>query len=187
MISDRLYFEPPAGRCNEHYKGKTGGCGCCIRGQTAIKLTKFLHEKGIPILGTSAEGIDLAEDRKRFDALLNRLGMKRPAGRCVMTKQEAVSAANGLGYPILLRPSYVIGGENMVIANSDEEVEIFMERILNSRIENPVLIDKYMMGLELEVDAVSDGKDVFIPGIMEHIERAGVHKATYSRIHQEYR
>jgi carbamoyl-phosphate synthase large subunit len=176
-ISDRLYFEPlcPEDVMNIIKAEKPAGVVVAFGGQTAIKLTKFLHEKGIPILGTSAEGIDLAEDRKRFDALLNRLGMKRPAGRCVMTKQEAVSAANGLGYPVLLRPSYVIGGENMVIANSDEEVEIFMERILNSRIENPVLIDKYMMGLELEVDAVSDGKDVFIPGIMEHIERAGVH------------
>ena len=131
--------------------------------QTAIKLAKFLDENGIKILGTSAEGIDLAEDRERFDRLLGKLGIKRPKGLAVMTLNEALSAARELEYPVLLRPSYVIGGQNMVIARGDKDVKIYMERILSAGIENPVLIDKYMPGTELEVDVISDGKDVLIP------------------------
>ena len=144
-------------------------------GQTAIKLTKFLDSHGIPILGTSAESIDMAEDRERFDALLERFSIKRPQGRGITGMQEALDAAHELGYPVLLRPSYVIGGQNMVIAHNDEDVRTYMEVILSGKIENPVLVDQYLMGKELEVDVISDGKDVLIPGVMQHIERTGVH------------
>lgn len=119
--------------------------------------------------------IDLAEDRERFDALLERLGIKRPQGRSVMTTEEALAAADSLGYPVLMRPSYVLGGQNMIIAFSDADIKEYMKIILSHNIENPVLIDKYLMGTELEVDAICDGRDVLIPGVMEHIERAGVH------------
>ena len=144
-------------------------------GQTAIKLTKFLDESGIKILGTSAEGIDIAEDRERFDALLESFNIKRPQGLTVMNVDEALKAADELGYPVLLRPSYVIGGQNMTIAYNETDVRIYMDIILAQKIENPVLVDQYLMGDELEVDVISDGKDVLIPGVMEHIERAGVH------------
>ncbi|MGN1081717.1 MAG: diaminopimelate epimerase, partial [Acutalibacteraceae bacterium] len=144
-------------------------------GQTAIKLTKALSENNIAILGTSAEGIDIAEDRERFDSLLEKFGIRRPKGMGVSTLDEAISAAKSLGFPVLLRPSYVIGGQNMKIVHDESEVRIYMERILSRGIDNPVLVDKYMMGTELEVDVISDGRDVLIPGIMEHIERAGVH------------
>ena len=154
---------------------KPVGVVVAFGGQTAIKLTKFLDENGIRILGTSAEGIDTAEDRERFDELLERFGISRPKGTGVMTKEEALDAAHRLGYPVLLRPSYVIGGQNMTITHNDHEVEVYMNRILSTGIENPVLVDKYMPGTEIEVDCISDGKDVLIPGIMQHIERAGVH------------
>ena len=144
-------------------------------GQTAIKLTKFLDRQGIPILGTSAESIDMAEDRERFDALLERFHIKRPQGRGVLGMEEALAAANELGYPVLLRPSYVIGGQNMVIAHNDEDVKTYMNVILSGKVENPVLVDQYLMGKELEVDVISDGTDVLIPGVMQHIERTGVH------------
>ena len=127
------------------------------------------------ILGTPADSIDMAEDRERFDALLENLHISRPKGLTVMTKEEALNAARSLGYPVLMRPSYVLGGQNMIIAFSDEDIEEYMGIILSHKIENPVLIDKYLMGIELEVDAICDGEDVLIPGIMEHIERAGVH------------
>ena len=127
------------------------------------------------ILGTPADSIDMAEDRERFDALLENLHISRPKGLTVMTKDEALNAARSLGYPVLMRPSYVLGGQNMIIAFSDEDIEEYMGIILSHKIENPVLIDKYLMGIELEVDAICDGEDVLIPGIMEHIERAGVH------------
>ncbi len=176
-ISDRLYFEPlcPEDVMNiievEHPVGVVVAFG----GQTAIKLTKFLDQKGIPILGTSAESIDIAEDRSRFDKLLETFGIRRPKGTGVSGIEEALNAAHTLGYPILLRPSYVIGGQNMVISRSDEQTLRYMKTILSGGIDNPVLIDKYMPGIELEVDVISDGEDVLIPGIMEHIERAGIH------------
>lgn len=175
--ADRLYFEP---LCHEDVMHiieveKPVGVVVAFGGQTAIKLTKFLDSHGIPILGTSAESIDMAEDRERFDALLERFSIKRPQGRGITGMQEALDAAHELGYPVLLRPSYVIGGQNMVIAHNDEDVRTYMEVILSGKIENPVLVDQYLMGKELEVDVISDGKDVLIPGVMQHIERTGVH------------
>ena len=175
--ADRLYFEPltPEDVMNIIDVEKPIGVVVAFGGQTAIKLTQFLDKHGITILGTSAEGIDLAEDRARFDKLLEKFSISRPKGMGVKTLQEAVQAADTLGYPVLLRPSYVIGGQNMTISWSDEQTRKYMKNILASGIENPVLVDKYMPGTELEVDVISDGTDVLIPGIMEHIERAGVH------------
>ena len=175
--ADRLYFEPlfPEDVMHIIEVEKPVGVVVAFGGQTAIKLTKFLDSHGIPILGTSAESIDMAEDRERFDALLERFSIKRPQGRAITGMQEALDAAHELGYPVLLRPSYVIGGQNMVIAHNDEDVRTYMEIILSGKIENPVLVDQYLMGKELEVDVISDGKDVLIPGIMQHIERTGVH------------
>ena len=175
--ADRLYFEP---LCDEDVMNiieveKPIGVVVAFGGQTAIKLTKFLDDSGIKILGTSQEGIDKAEDREKFDALLEEYGFMRPKGCGVMTLEEALEAANNLTYPVLLRPSYVIGGQNMQIVHNDAEVERYMKKILSTGIENPVLVDKYMSGTEIEVDVISDGKDVLIPGIMQHIERAGVH------------
>ncbi|MBR3429935.1 MAG: carbamoyl-phosphate synthase large subunit [Clostridia bacterium] len=175
--ADRLYFEPltPEDVWNVIQVEKPVGVVVAFGGQTAIKLTQFLSSKGIRILGTSAESIDIAEDRERFDTLLEQFGIRRPRGMAVRTLDEAVSAAEELGYPVLLRPSYVIGGQNMTISRSREKTEDYMNRILAGGIENPVLVDQYLPGIELEVDVISDGKDVLIPGIMEHIERAGVH------------
>jgi len=175
--ADRLYFEPLCPEDVAHILEveKPVGVVVAFGGQTAIKLTKFLDSRGVAILGTSAESIDMAEDRERFDALLERFRIKRAAGRGVLGLDEALAAANELGYPVLLRPSYVIGGQNMVIAHNDEEVRRYMDIILSGRIENPVLVDQYLMGTELEVDVISDGVDVLIPGVMQHIERTGVH------------
>ena len=175
--ADRLYFEPlyPEDVCHIIDVEKPVGVVVAFGGQTAIKLTQFLDGKGIPILGTSAESIDMAEDRERFDALLERFHIKRPQGRGVLGMEEALAAANELGYPVLLRPSYVIGGQNMVIAHNDEDVKTYMNVILSGKVENPVLVDQYLMGKELEVDVISDGTDVLIPGVMQHIERTGVH------------
>ena len=175
--ADRLYFEPltPEDVMNVIEVEKPVGVVVAFGGQTAIKLTQFLDSRGIRILGTSAESIDIAEDRERFDALLERFGIRRPRGMGVRTMEEAVSAAEELGYPVLLRPSYVIGGQNMTISRSKEQTVDYMTRILSGGIENPVLVDQYLPGIELEVDVISDGEDVLIPGIMEHIERAGVH------------
>ncbi len=175
--ADRLYFEPltPEDVMNVIEVEKPEGVVVAFGGQTAIKLVKFLDESGIQILGTSAKSIDMAEDREQFDALLEKFGIRRPKGLTVMTRDEALKAAETLGYPVLLRPSYVIGGQNMTIAYKEEDVERYMDIILSQKIDNPVLVDKYMMGKELEVDVISDGKDVLIPGIMEHVERAGVH------------
>ena len=155
-------------------------------GQTAIKLTQTLDRAGVQILGTSAEGIDIAEDRERFDALLEKFSIRRPKGTGVHSMQEALDAANRLGYPVLLRPSYVIGGQNMTIAHEDKDVERYMARILAGGIDNPVLVDKYMPGVELEVDVISDGEDVLIPGVMEHIERAGVHSGDSIAVYPPY-
>ena len=175
--ADRLYFEPlyPEDVMHIIEVEKPVGVVVAFGGQTAIKLTKFLDQQGIPILGTSAESIDMAEDRERFDALLERFHIKRPQGRGVLGMEEALAAANELGYPVLLRPSYVIGGQNMVIAHNDEDVKTYMNVILSGKVENPVLVDQYLMGKELEVDVISDGADVLIPGVMQHIERTGVH------------
>ena len=174
---DRLYFDPLT---KEDVRSlieteKPYGVVVQFGGQTAIKLTKYLDELGVRILGTSADSIDEAEDRERFDALLERCEIPRPQGHTVFTTEEAVRAANELTYPVLLRPSYVLGGQNMIIAHSDKDVEEYMAIITSHHIENPVLIDKYMMGTEVEVDAICDGEDYLIPGIMEHVERAGVH------------
>lgn len=175
--ADRLYFEPltPEDVMNIVRVENPVGVVVAFGGQTAIKLTRFLHNNGIQILGTSAEGIDMAEDREQFDALLEKYSIRRPRGKSVMTLDEALSAANELGYPVLLRPSYVIGGQNMQITYNDREVIRFMNRILVGGIDSAVLVDKYMSGSELEVDVISDGTDALIPGIMQHIERAGVH------------
>ena len=175
--ADRLYFEPltPEDVLGVIAVEKPVGVVVAFGGQTAINLTKTLSERGIPILGTSAEGIDIAEDRERFDQLLETIGIRRPQGHTVMTMEQAYEAADSLGYPVLLRPSYVIGGQNMTIAHNPDDVTRYMKRILAQGIENPVLIDKYMSGVELEVDVISDGVDVLIPGVMQHVERAGVH------------
>lgn len=186
--ADRLYFEPlcPEDVMNIIRVEKPMGVVVAFGGQTAIKLTKYLAGEGIPILGTSADGIDLAEDRARFDALLERFGICRPKGRGVNTLDEALAAAEELGYPVLLRPSYVIGGQNMCISKSPEQTAAYMRGILDGGIENPVLVDKYMPGTELEVDLISDGEDVLIPGIMEHIERAGVHSGDSIAVYPPY-
>ncbi len=175
--ADRLYFEPLT---TEDVMGiikteKPFGVVVAFGGQTAIKLTKYLDDNGINILGTSYDAIDMAEDRERFDELLEKYNIARAKGVTVMTCEEALEAGNQIGYPVLLRPSYVLGGQNMIIAFNDEDVKEYMAIILAQEIENPILIDKYLMGTELEVDAICDGEDILIPGIMEHIERAGVH------------
>ncbi|HAZ96794.1 carbamoyl-phosphate synthase large subunit [uncultured Treponema sp.] len=175
--SDRLYFEPltPEDVMGVINTEKPVGVVVAFGGQTAIKLTKFLDSQGIHILGTSADSIDLAEDRERFEELCEKLHINRPKGLTIFTEEEALEATQKLGYPVLLRPSYVLGGQNMIIAFNDDDVKEYMKIILAQGIENPVLIDQYMMGTELEVDAICDGKDILIPGIMEHIERTGIH------------
>ncbi|MCL1881174.1 MAG: carbamoyl-phosphate synthase large subunit [Oscillospiraceae bacterium] len=175
--ADRLYFEP---LCIDDVMSiieieKPFGVIAAFGGGTAIKLANQLHERGVKIIGTSADSIDACEDRERFDVLLEELGVKRPKGTTVMTEAEALDAAGKLGYPVLMRPSYVLGGQNMIIAFSEEDIREYMEIILRSKQDNPILIDKYLSGLEIEVDAICDGTDVLIPGIMEHIERTGVH------------
>ncbi len=186
--ADRLYFEPltPEDVMNILKVEQPIGVVVAFGGQTAIKLTKFLDDNGFKILGTSAEGIDTAEDREKFDALLEEFNIKRPVGTSVMTLKEAIDAANSIGYPVLLRPSYVIGGQNMCIVYNDTEVETYMNRILAQGIENSVLVDKYMMGTEVEVDVISDGIDVLIPGIMQHVERAGVHSGDSIAVYPPY-
>ena len=175
--ADRLYFEPltPEDVMNVIRSEKPLGVVVAFGGQTSIKLTKFLVSKGINILGTPADSIDMAEDRERFDALLEKLHIPRPQGDTVMDTEHALETANRLGYPVLMRPSYVLGGQNMIIAFGDDDIREYMDIILSHNIENPVLIDKYLTGIEIEVDAICDGTDILIPGIMEHIERAGVH------------
>ena len=175
--ADRLYFEPLT---TEDVMGiiKTEnpyGVVVAFGGQTAIKLTKFLSENNVNILGTSYDAIDMAEDRERFDELLEKYHIKRPRGVTVMTTEEALNVADTIGYPVLLRPSYVLGGQNMIIAFNEADVKEYMAIILAQNIENPILIDKYLQGTEIEVDAICDGEDILIPGIMEHVERAGVH------------
>ena len=175
--ADRLYFEPltPADIMNVLSVEKPYGVVVAFGGGTAIKLAKFLNSQGIRILGTSADAIDLAEDRERFEELCDRLNIKRPKGLTVFTEVEALEAAEKITYPVLMRPSYVLGGQNMIIARNSADVKEYMKIILRQGIENPVLIDKYMEGKELEVDCICDGEEVLIPGIMEHVERTGIH------------
>ena len=186
--ADRLYFEAltPEDVQNVIDIEKPYGVVITFGGQTAIKLCGYLDKKGIRILGTPADSVDLAEDRERFDELLEEFGIARPKGLTVMSKADAVAAAEKLGYPVLLRPSYVIGGQNMTIAFTQNDIERYMDIILAQKIENPVLCDKYLMGTELEVDAISDGVDVLIPGIMQHIERAGVHSGDSIAVYPPY-
>ena len=174
---DRLYFDPLTPEDVRSIIETEQPYGAVVQfgGQTAIKLTRHLADMGVKILGTSPDSIDAAEDRERFDELLASCGIPRPAGHTVMDTAEALAAANDLGYPVLMRPSYVLGGQNMIIAHSDSDIEEYMAIITAGGIEDPVLIDKYMNGKEVEVDAICDGKEILIPGIMEHIERAGVH------------
>ena len=175
--ADRLYFEPltPEDVMSVINTEKPIGVVVAFGGGTAIKLANFLDSQGIKIFGTSADAIDLAEDRERFDELCDKLNIKRPRGLTVFTEKEALEATEKLGYPVLLRPSYVLGGQNMIVAFNDDDVKEYMKIILAQGITNPVLIDQYMMGIELEVDGICDGEDVLIPGIMEHIERTGIH------------
>ncbi len=186
--ADRLYFESltPEDVQNVIDVEKPYGVVITFGGQTAIKLCSYLDKTGVRILGTSADSVDMAEDRERFDALLERFNIARPKGLTVMNKAEAIKAAETLGYPVLLRPSYVIGGQNMTIAFTENDISRYMDVILAQRIENPVLCDKYLMGTELEVDAISDGTDVLIPGIMQHIERAGVHSGDSIAVYPPY-
>ena len=176
-IADKLYFEPLT---NEDVEAivdieKPDGAVVQFGGQTAIKLTEHLMKIGVPILGTKAEDVDAAEDRELFDEILQQTGIPRAAGGTVYTAEEAKAVANRLGYPVLVRPSYVLGGQGMQIATNDEEIEIFMEIINRIAQDHPILVDKYLQGKEIEVDAVCDGTDILIPGIMEHIERTGIH------------
>jgi len=176
-IADKLYFEPLTPEDVENIVNieKPDGAVVQFGGQTAIKLTESLMKMGVPILGTKAEDVDAAEDRELFDKILEETQIPRAAGGTVYTAKEAKEVANRLGYPVLVRPSYVLGGQGMQIAISDEEIEEFMEIINRIAQDHPILVDKYLQGKELEVDAVCDGTDILIPGIMEHIERTGVH------------
>ncbi|MCL2062293.1 MAG: carbamoyl-phosphate synthase large subunit [Firmicutes bacterium] len=175
--ADRLYFEP---LCIDDVMRvieieKPVGVVVAFGGGTAIKLAKQLHERGVKIIGTGADSIDICEDRERFDALLEHLHIMRPQGFSVNTEKQALAAAKKLGFPVLMRPSYVLGGQNMIIAWNEDDISEYMKIILRQRQDNPVLIDKYLMGKEVEVDAICDGEGVFIPGIMEQVERTGVH------------
>ena len=176
-IADKLYFEPLTPEDVESIVRleKPDGAVVQFGGQTAIKLTESLMKMGVPILGTKAEDVDAAEDRELFDRILEQTGIPRAAGGTVYTVEEAKEVANRLGYPVLVRPSYVLGGQGMQIAISDEEIEEFMDIINRIAQDHPILVDKYLQGKEIEVDAVCDGTDILIPGIMEHIERTGVH------------
>ena len=176
-IADKLYFEPLTPEDVENIVNIEHPDGAVVQfgGQTAIKLTEALLKMGVPILGTSAENVDAAEDRELFDEILEQCEIPRPKGHTVFTAEEAKKAANELGYPVLVRPSYVLGGQGMQIAISDEDVDEFIGIINRIAQEHPILVDKYLQGQEIEVDAVCDGTDILIPGIMEHIERAGVH------------
>ena len=186
--ADRLYFEPLTPEDVQHVLDieKPYGVIITFGGQTAINLCSYFDTHGIRILGTSADSVDRAEDRERFEALLEKYSIPRPKAITVMTKDEALAAAERLEYPVLLRPSYVIGGQNMTIAFTEEDVCRYMDVILAQGIENPVLCDKYLMGTELEVDAISDGKDVLIPGIMQHIERTGIHSGDSIAVYPPY-
>ena len=187
-IADKLYFEPltPEDVENIVELEKPDGAVVQFGGQTAIKLTKSLMEMGVPILGTSAEDVDAAEDRELFDEILEKCAIPRPKGHTVFTVDEALNAAHELGYPVLVRPSYVLGGQGMQIAVSDDDVVEFMNIINRQVQEHPVLVDKYIVGKEIEVDAVCDGEDILIPGIMEHIERAAIRRQRQMCIRDSY-
>ena len=176
-IADKLYFEPLTPEDVENVVNIEHPDGAVVQfgGQTAIKLTESLMKMGVPILGTSAENVDAAEDRELFDKILEECEIPRPSGGTVYTAEEAKAVANRLGYPVLVRPSYVLGGQGMQIAISDAEIEEFMAIINRIAQDHPILVDKYLQGKEMEVDAVCDGTDILIPGLMEHVERAGVH------------
>ena len=176
-IADKLYFEPLTPEDVESIVDieKPDGAVVQFGGQTAIKLTEALMKMGVPILGTAAEDVDAAEDRERFDEILEQCGIPRPKGQTVFTAEEAKKAANELGYPVLVRPSYVLGGQGMQIAICDEDIDEFIGIINQIAQEHPILVDKYIMGKEIEVDAICDGTDILIPGIMEYIERTGIH------------
>ena len=190
-VADKLYFEPLTAEDVQNIVEQEKPWGAVVQfgGQTAIKLAKALTDMGVRILGTSSDGVDAAEDRERFDEILQKCDIPRAKGRTIFTTQEALDAAHELGYPVLVRPSYVLGGQGMEIAYSDRNIEDFM-RIINMTVqEHPILVDQYLMGRELEVDGVFDGEDILIPGIMEHVERAGVHSgdsiAVYPPLHLE--
>ncbi len=176
-IADKLYFEPLTAEDVKNIVDVEKPEGAIVQfgGQTAIKLTKALSDMGVKIIGTSERDMDRAEDRKEFDEALNNCGILRPKGSTIFTVGEAKEVANNLGYPVLVRPSYVLGGQGMAIAYDDHEIEMYINEINTIAQEHPILVDKYMLGKELEVDAICDGEDVLIPGIMEHLERAGVH------------
>ncbi|MCI8537992.1 MAG: carbamoyl-phosphate synthase large subunit [Oscillospiraceae bacterium] len=190
-IADKLYFEPLTAEDVEAVVEQEKPWGAVVQfgGQTAIKLAKALTEMGVPILGTSSDGVDAAEDRERFDLILRNCQIPRAEGRTVFTTEEALEAAREVGYPVLVRPSYVLGGQGMEIAYSDRNIVEFMKIINMTVQEHPILVDKYLMGRELEVDGVFDGEDILIPGIMEHVERAGVHSgdsiSVYPTLHVE--
>ena len=186
-IADKLYFEPLTPEDVENIVNieKPDGAVVQFGGQTAIKLTEALMKMGVPILGTSAENVDAAEDRELFDEILEQCQIPRPKGQTVFTAEEAKKAANELGYPVLVRPSYVLGGQGMQIAINDEDVEQYIGIINRIAQEHPILVDKYLVGKEIEVDAVCDGEDIVIPGIMEHIERAGIHSGDSISVYPE--
>ena len=190
-VADKLYFEPLTAEDVQNIVEQEKPWGAVVQfgGQTAIKLAKALTDMGVRILGTSSDGVDAAEDRERFDEILSKCNIPRAKGKTVFTTQEAITAARELGYPVLVRPSYVLGGQGMEIAYTDRNIEEFMKIINMTVQEHPILVDKYLMGRELEVDGVFDGEDILIPGIMEHVERAGVHSgdsiAVYPPLHLE--
>ncbi|HVK02930.1 MAG TPA: hypothetical protein VM490_05620, partial [Armatimonadaceae bacterium] len=176
--SDRLYFEPlTAEDVLNVLDRETGYEGVIVQfgGQTAINLARPLADAGVPILGSSAESIDLAEDREQFEKLLRELGIPKPEGRAVTSPDAAVEVANEIGYPCLVRPSYVLGGRAMEIVYAEEELRAYMRYAVDVSPRAPILVDRYIVGKEVEVDCISDGVDCLLPGIMEHIERAGVH------------
>ena len=187
-IADKLYFEPLTPEDVENIVNieKPDGAVVQFGGQTAIKLTESLMKMGVPILGTKAEDVDAAEDRELFDEILEKCEIPRPTGGTVFTAEEAKKVANELGYPVLVRPSYVLGGQGMQIATDDKEIEEFMEIINRIAQDHPILVDKYLQGTEVEVDAICDGEDILIPGVMEHIERAGVHSGDSISVYPAY-
>ena len=176
-VADKLYFEPLTAEDVQNIVEQEKPWGAVVQfgGQTAIKLAQAITDMGVPILGTSSDGVDAAEDRERFDAILRRCHIPRAEGKTIFTTEEALDVAHELGYPVLVRPSYVLGGQGMEIAYSDRNIIDYMRIINMTKQEHPILVDKYLMGREVEVDGVFDGEDILIPGIMEHLERAGVH------------